>query len=216
VLAGVGRGLSNEEIAAEIHISPATARTYVSRILTKLGARDRAQLVVIAYETGLVNPAGIRSHPTDPESAYVEKRSHVSPAASRERAARFLPWCESLIKRPRKEHLMSARISRRTLLAGLAAMPALTVVGCEFDRTTAAPISTVDTLDFSNLLRIPALAESTVDHDGVRVFPPQCRRGIGRFLPGVSTPTWGYTDGRYKRRISRGPRCGRPAASRFG
>jgi DNA-binding NarL/FixJ family response regulator len=56
VLAGVGRGLSNNEIAAAIHISPATARTYVSRILTKLGARDRAQLVVIAYETGLVTP----------------------------------------------------------------------------------------------------------------------------------------------------------------
>jgi DNA-binding NarL/FixJ family response regulator len=54
VLAGVGRGLSNNEIAAEIHISPATARTYVSRMLAKLGARDRAQLVVIAYETGLV------------------------------------------------------------------------------------------------------------------------------------------------------------------
>lgn len=54
VLAGVGRGLSNDEISAEIHISPATARTYVSRMLTKLGARDRAQLVVIAYETGLV------------------------------------------------------------------------------------------------------------------------------------------------------------------
>jgi DNA-binding NarL/FixJ family response regulator len=56
VLTGVGRGLSNDEIAAEIYISPATARTYVSRMLTKLGARDRAQLVVIAYETGLVKP----------------------------------------------------------------------------------------------------------------------------------------------------------------
>ena len=55
VLTGVGRGLSNAEIAAEIYISPATARTYVSRILTKVGARDRAQLVVIAYETGLVS-----------------------------------------------------------------------------------------------------------------------------------------------------------------
>jgi DNA-binding NarL/FixJ family response regulator len=55
VLAGVGRGLSNDE-TAEIHISPATARTYVSRMLTKLGARDRAQLVVIAYETCLVTP----------------------------------------------------------------------------------------------------------------------------------------------------------------
>lgn len=56
VLAGVGRGMSNDEIAAEIHISPATARTYVSRMLTKLGARDRAQLVVIAYESGIVTP----------------------------------------------------------------------------------------------------------------------------------------------------------------
>ncbi len=55
VLAGVGRGLSNAEIAAEIYISPATARTYVSRILTKVAARDRAQLVVLAYETGLVS-----------------------------------------------------------------------------------------------------------------------------------------------------------------
>jgi DNA-binding NarL/FixJ family response regulator len=56
VLVGVGRGLSNDEIAGELHISPATARTYVSRMLSKLGARDRAQLVVIAYESGLVTP----------------------------------------------------------------------------------------------------------------------------------------------------------------
>ncbi len=60
VLTGVGRGLSNDEIAAEIHISPATARTYVSRMLTKLGARDRAQLVVLAYETGVVAPGADR------------------------------------------------------------------------------------------------------------------------------------------------------------
>jgi DNA-binding NarL/FixJ family response regulator len=63
VLVGVGRGLSNDEIAAEIHISPATARTYVSRILTKLGARDRAQLVVVAYETGLVTPGWHQESP---------------------------------------------------------------------------------------------------------------------------------------------------------
>jgi DNA-binding NarL/FixJ family response regulator len=56
VLAHVGRGLSNEEIARELVLSPATARTYVSRLLTKLGARDRARLVVLAYETGLVVP----------------------------------------------------------------------------------------------------------------------------------------------------------------
>jgi DNA-binding NarL/FixJ family response regulator len=66
VLAGVGRGLSNNEIAAEIYISPATARTYVSRMLTKLGARDRAQLVVIAYETGLVKPGRYPDRPDRP------------------------------------------------------------------------------------------------------------------------------------------------------
>ena len=54
VLACVGRGLSNEEIAAELTLSPATARTHVSRAMTKLSARDRAQLVVIAYQTGLI------------------------------------------------------------------------------------------------------------------------------------------------------------------
>ncbi|SDM23692.1 two component transcriptional regulator, LuxR family [Geodermatophilus siccatus] len=56
VLALVGRGLSNQEIAQELFLSPATARTYVSRLLTRLGARDRARLVVLAYETGLVIP----------------------------------------------------------------------------------------------------------------------------------------------------------------
>ena len=54
VLEVVGRGLSNEEIARQLHMSPLTAKTHVSRLLAKLGARDRAQLVVVAYETGLV------------------------------------------------------------------------------------------------------------------------------------------------------------------
>jgi DNA-binding NarL/FixJ family response regulator len=54
VLALVGRGLSNDEIAGSLFLSPFTAKTHVSRIMTKLTARDRAQLVVIAYETGLV------------------------------------------------------------------------------------------------------------------------------------------------------------------
>ena len=53
VLVLVSRGRSNAEIAEELHMSAATAKTHVSRILTKLGARDRAQLVVIAYESGL-------------------------------------------------------------------------------------------------------------------------------------------------------------------
>jgi DNA-binding NarL/FixJ family response regulator len=56
VLTAVGRGLSNDEIAAELFISPLTAKTHVSRLRSKLQARDRAQLVVIAYRTGLVSP----------------------------------------------------------------------------------------------------------------------------------------------------------------
>lgn len=56
VLTLVGRGLTSEEIAAELFLSPASSRTYVSRLLTKLGARDRAALVVLACETGLVRP----------------------------------------------------------------------------------------------------------------------------------------------------------------
>ncbi|MEU8244868.1 response regulator transcription factor [Nonomuraea sp. NPDC048916] len=53
VLALVGQGMSNDEIGAALFLSPATARTHVSRTMGKLGARDRAQLVVIAYQTGL-------------------------------------------------------------------------------------------------------------------------------------------------------------------
>jgi DNA-binding NarL/FixJ family response regulator len=56
VLALVGQGLSNDEIAAKLTLSPATARTHVSRAMVKLRARDRAQLVVVAYQTGLVSP----------------------------------------------------------------------------------------------------------------------------------------------------------------
>jgi DNA-binding NarL/FixJ family response regulator len=56
VLALVGRGLSNQEIAAELVVSPATAKTHVSRAMVKLRAHDRAQLVVVAYQTGLVGP----------------------------------------------------------------------------------------------------------------------------------------------------------------
>lgn len=75
VLAEVGLGHNNAEIAARLHISPATARTYVSRLLGKLDARDRAQLVVMAHRSGLVEalaervtgPAGnAQQPPMDP------------------------------------------------------------------------------------------------------------------------------------------------------
>jgi DNA-binding NarL/FixJ family response regulator len=59
VLTRIGLGESNGEIGASLHISPATARTYVSRLLSKLGARDRSQLVVLSYESGLVRPGEI-------------------------------------------------------------------------------------------------------------------------------------------------------------
>jgi DNA-binding NarL/FixJ family response regulator len=56
VMTLVAAGLSNDEIATRLFVSPATAKTHVNRAMTKLGARDRAQLVVLAYETGLVRP----------------------------------------------------------------------------------------------------------------------------------------------------------------
>lgn len=57
VLTLIGRGLNNAELAERLVISPLTAKTYVSRLLTKLDARDRAQLVIAAYDSGLVRPA---------------------------------------------------------------------------------------------------------------------------------------------------------------
>ena len=56
VLTRVGLGDSNHEIGANLRISPATARTYVSRLLAKLSARDRSQLVILSYESGLIRP----------------------------------------------------------------------------------------------------------------------------------------------------------------
>ncbi|MDA0564792.1 response regulator transcription factor [Streptomonospora sp. S1-112] len=66
VTALVARGLSNDEIAARMIISPATAKTHVSRAMTKTGCRDRAQLVVLAYESGLVS-AGTPDTPDTPD-----------------------------------------------------------------------------------------------------------------------------------------------------
>ncbi len=56
VLEAVAHGLSNSEVAEQLFMSHATAKTHVSRLLTKLGARDRAQLVMIAYESGMIVP----------------------------------------------------------------------------------------------------------------------------------------------------------------
>ncbi|MEU0922459.1 response regulator [Streptomyces cyaneofuscatus] len=56
VMGLVGSGLSNDEIAARLVLSPATSKTHVSRIMTKLGVRDRAQLVILAYESGMITP----------------------------------------------------------------------------------------------------------------------------------------------------------------
>lgn len=56
ILTLVGRGLANDEIAAELYISAATAKTHINRTMTKLDAHDRAQLVIAAYESGLISP----------------------------------------------------------------------------------------------------------------------------------------------------------------
>jgi DNA-binding NarL/FixJ family response regulator len=56
ILTYVGLGFSNDQIAEELFISPVTAKAHVNRTITKLGARDRAQLVIAAYESGLVTP----------------------------------------------------------------------------------------------------------------------------------------------------------------
>jgi DNA-binding NarL/FixJ family response regulator len=64
VLLEVARGLSNHEIATRLHLSDATVKTHVANILRKLALRDRVQLVVCAYETGLIEPGGDDSPPT--------------------------------------------------------------------------------------------------------------------------------------------------------
>ena len=59
VVALVAAGLSNDQIGEKLYVSPATAKTHVNRAMTKVGARDRAQLVVLAYESGLVRPGWV-------------------------------------------------------------------------------------------------------------------------------------------------------------
>ena len=79
VLALVGRGLSNGEIADHLQLSLATVKTHVGRLLTKLQARDRAQLVIVAYETGLVRPLPA----ADPEAGRPPERSAGRPGWQR-------------------------------------------------------------------------------------------------------------------------------------
>jgi DNA-binding NarL/FixJ family response regulator len=73
VLTLVGRGRSNGEIAEELVLSPLTAKTHVARLFAKLGARDRAQLVVTAYESGLVRPG---AHPPDTDAGSSHSEGH--------------------------------------------------------------------------------------------------------------------------------------------
>jgi DNA-binding NarL/FixJ family response regulator len=68
VLTLVAAGLSNDDIADRLVVSPHTVKTHVNRAMTKLGAHDRAQLVIFAYETGLVRPAALPARPRDPET----------------------------------------------------------------------------------------------------------------------------------------------------
>ncbi len=65
MLAAVSRGLSNTEIADELFMAHATAKTHVSRLLTKLACRDRAQLVMVAYEVGIAVPGAATRSPED-------------------------------------------------------------------------------------------------------------------------------------------------------
>ena len=83
-MALAGAGLSNEEIAERLVVSPATARTHVSRAMVKLGARDRAQLVVFAYESGLVSPGHARLR-------YARRRSRPGRPAPDVQAPSRLP-----------------------------------------------------------------------------------------------------------------------------
>jgi DNA-binding NarL/FixJ family response regulator len=80
VLSLVAAGLSNDEIATRLYLSPLTTKTHVSHIMTKLDARDRAQLVVIAYESGLVIPGSAQLPPRAPSYLSTRYARLPSPA----------------------------------------------------------------------------------------------------------------------------------------
>jgi hypothetical protein len=78
VLTLVGRGLSNAEIAENLVLSPLTAKTHVARLFLKLGARDRAELVVMAYENGLVVPGERKDRPLVLSPYHAEAAQHLA------------------------------------------------------------------------------------------------------------------------------------------
>lgn len=86
MLALVGQGLSNAEIADVLTLSPATAKTHVSRAMVKLRARDRAQLVVLAYQAGLVGPGPPARPPRRPACQSPNRRAALPPSTA-ERAS---------------------------------------------------------------------------------------------------------------------------------
>ena len=115
VLALVGQGLTNQEIGTALFLSPLTAKTHVSRIMSKLLARDRVQLVVVAYETGLVAPGRhgvVRAAPTALTGVRGSIRPADSPMSRRRRVWSQRVPPEPLTEKDNRVHL--TRLGRRS------------------------------------------------------------------------------------------------------
>jgi hypothetical protein len=104
-MALVAEGLSNEEIAARLVVSPATAKTHVSQAMVKLSARDRAQLVVLAYESGLVRPGwvsrGLRPTGTAAPFTFTDRSEQSQSAAAAKPSAVPGPYATALMRTSR-------------------------------------------------------------------------------------------------------------------
>jgi DNA-binding CsgD family transcriptional regulator len=101
VLAAVARGLSNREIAADLHLGYGTVKTHVSQLLTKLSCRDRAQLVIRAYESGLV-PRRVRA-PQSEDRDEDETRARGAAPGGRQTMAYPSPHGRSVIRKDRHD-----------------------------------------------------------------------------------------------------------------